>query len=579
MQPAAVSEIEVAGDAAPVVVGEDVGTDVAGGVEVLGQLVDVLGVAGVALGIRGIGHGPRRYRCRPPWARSTSTAWRTTSRRPAALRRRRRSRSATASTWRWSAPTASARPRCSAWSPVDDAPTAGTITVDGRLGVMDQLVGMRGEADGPVRDLFVSLAPPADRRRGRRARRRHPRRRAGRRRRQAVVRRQGRACAWPRPTPTGARSAATRPRCCWNVCATEAVGLDLDEASARPLATFSGGQQKRLALEYLLRNDDDVLLLDEPDNFLDIPGKRWLEARLQACRKTILFISHDRELLARAAHRIVTIEGDGAWTHGGSFTDYADARLARLEKLEDDHQRWMDERKRLADNKRIMKERAKVSDANVVTSPSRRDPPASLRRAGPAARATQRPEDHHAPRRWPHRQASDRHRGSRAGRPHVPVVRPRSGSASASACWATTAPASPTCCACWPATRRSPTRAGASSAPGSCPATSARPTTTPSWSGRTLLDDPPVARPQPGPGDVAPDPLRAARRRPTRPSRRCRAVSRPASRSCCSSSAAAPSCCSTSPPTTSTSPRPRRSNRPSPRSRAPSSPSPTTAGS
>ncbi len=245
-----------------------------------------------------------------------------------------------------------------------DQPTSGTIAVDGRVGVMDQLVGMRDRA-GTVRDLFISLAPPPVA--------------AAARELDDATRAAGRAAEGGKPSfveKAGLRLAHAHAEwgavggydaeVLWNVCATAAVGLDLDEASARPLATFSGGQQKRLALEFLLRSDDDVLLLDEPDNFLDVPGKRWLEERLRESRKTILFISHDRALLARAADRIVTVEGDGAWTHGGSFTDYREARLARLEKLEDDHQRWMDERKRLADHKRIMKERAKVSDANAA---------------------------------------------------------------------------------------------------------------------------------------------------------------------------------------------------------------------
>lgn len=244
-----------------------------------------------------------------------------------------------------------------------DSPTSGTIAVDGRLGVMSQLVGMRGESR-TVRDLFVSLAPPAIA--------------AAARALDDATRAANSAADGGKPSfidKAGHRLANAHGEwgavggyeieVLWNVCATEAVGLDVDEASTRPLATFSGGQQKRLALEYLLRNDDEVLLLDEPDNFLDIPGKRWLEARLAESSKTILFISHDRELLARSAHRIVTIEGDGAWTHGGSFTGYSEARIARLEKLEEDHQRWVDERKRLVDYKRIMKERAKVSDANA----------------------------------------------------------------------------------------------------------------------------------------------------------------------------------------------------------------------
>ena len=105
----------------------------------------------------------------------------------------------------------------------------------------------------------------------------------------------------------------------------------------RPLRTFSGGEQKRLALEALLRSDFDVLLLDEPDNFLDVPGKRWLEAELRASRKTMLFVSHDRELLAATATKIVTVEASGAWTHGSGFAGYHEARQAHLENRE---QRW-----------------------------------------------------------------------------------------------------------------------------------------------------------------------------------------------------------------------------------------------
>ena len=87
----------------------------------------------------------------------------------------------------------------------------------------------------------------------------------------------------------------------WDECITRAVGLGLTEVADRPLRTFSGGEQKRIALEVLLRGDDDILLLDEPDNFLDVPAKRWLERELATTRKTVLYVSHDRELLAATA--------------------------------------------------------------------------------------------------------------------------------------------------------------------------------------------------------------------------------------------------------------------------------------
>ena len=64
----------------------------------------------------------------------------------------------------------------------------------------------------------------------------------------------------------------------WDTCTTAALGIPFARARYRELTSLSGGEQKRLALEALLRGPDEVLLLDEPDNYLDVPGKRWLEA-------------------------------------------------------------------------------------------------------------------------------------------------------------------------------------------------------------------------------------------------------------------------------------------------------------
>ena len=102
-------------------------------------------------------------------------------------------------------------------------------------------------------------------------------------------------------------------------------GVPYDRAKFRAVTSLSGGEQKRLVLELLLAGPDEVLLLDEPDNYLDVPAKIWLEDRLAETDKAVLFVSHDRELLARAATRIVTLEpgaaGAVSWVHGGSFAD------------------------------------------------------------------------------------------------------------------------------------------------------------------------------------------------------------------------------------------------------------------
>ncbi len=195
---------------------------------------------------------------------------------------------------------------------------------------MRQLVG---HGDDTVRDLFVSLASAAP------------------------------AAARPRAWPRAEADAAAEPmryadalaewgdaggydaEVFWDACSTvddrRAVRR---RSSTAPLRTFSGGEQKRLALEALLRSDFDVLLLDEPDNFLDVPGKRWLEAELAATRKTVLFVSHDRELLAATATKVVTVEASGAWTHGGGFATYHEARQAHLERREHQLAVYEDER-------------------------------------------------------------------------------------------------------------------------------------------------------------------------------------------------------------------------------------------
>ena len=130
----------------------------------------------------------------------------------------------------------------------------------------------------------------------------------------------------------------------WDVCTMAALGVPYDRAQFREVRTMSGGEQKRLVLEALLRGTDEVLLLDEPDNYLDVPGKRWLEAQLKATKKTILFVSHDRELLSRAADRIVSLEpgpaGADAWVHGGGFATFHDARRERFARFEELRRRW-----------------------------------------------------------------------------------------------------------------------------------------------------------------------------------------------------------------------------------------------
>jgi ATPase subunit of ABC transporter with duplicated ATPase domains len=149
----------------------------------------------------------------------------------------------------------------------------------------------------------------------------------------------------------------------WDTVTTAALGVPYDRARFRDVRTLSGGEQKRLVLEALLRGPEGVLLLDEPDNYLDVPGKRWLEERLAETAKAVLLVSHDRELLANVATHVVTLEGRTAWTHGGSFASWHDARAARRERLAELHRRWEEEHSRLRELVRRLQQQAANSDA------------------------------------------------------------------------------------------------------------------------------------------------------------------------------------------------------------------------
>src|SRR5205823_1776889 len=131
----------------------------------------------------------------------------------------------------------------------------------------------------------------------------------------------------------------------------------------REVGTLSGGEQKRLVLEALLRGPAEVLLLDEPDNYLDVPGKRWLEQQLASTPKTVLLVSHDRELLANCAERIVTVEDGSVWVHGGGFATYAQARRDRIERLDELRRRWDEEHEKIKQLVRMYRQKASYNDA------------------------------------------------------------------------------------------------------------------------------------------------------------------------------------------------------------------------
>lgn len=152
----------------------------------------------------------------------------------------------------------------------------------------------------------------------------------------------------------------------WDRVTDAVLSIPFDRAQHRDVRTLSGGEQKRLVLEALLRGPQEVLLLDEPDNALDVPTKRWLEERLVASPKTVLFVSHDRELLSRVATHVATLEpapaGASLWVHGGSFATYAQAREDRRERLAELLRRWDEEHAKLVALVQSLKTKSAFND-------------------------------------------------------------------------------------------------------------------------------------------------------------------------------------------------------------------------
>jgi len=233
-------------------------------------------------------------------------------------------------------------------------PHAGAVTRTGGLGVMRQMVGAGLGEHPTVADLLLSVSPP--------------RVRAA----TAEVDRCERALMETDDEKTQLTYATALAEYAdaggydlevtWDVCTVKGLGLPYDRAKYRELRTLSGGEQKRLVLEYLLAGPDEVLLLDEPDNFLDVPGKVWLEGRIKESDKTILFISHDRELLANTATRVVTVElgaaGNLVWTHPGGFASYHQARKDRFARFEELRKRWDEEHAKLRAQMLMYKQKA-----------------------------------------------------------------------------------------------------------------------------------------------------------------------------------------------------------------------------
>lgn len=123
------------------------------------------------------------------------------------------------------------------------------------------------------------------------------------------------------------------------------LGLGLAESEVeKSLSSLSGGQKKLVGLARLLLTKPALLLLDEPDNHLDLPGKMFLERLIRDYEGTIIIISHDRYLLDATVSQIAEIEDGKLTLFHGNYTDFAlekQERLARQEELYQIQQRGL----------------------------------------------------------------------------------------------------------------------------------------------------------------------------------------------------------------------------------------------
>ncbi|MFG1418556.1 ATP-binding cassette domain-containing protein [Xanthobacter sp. V0B-10] len=149
--------------------------------------------------------------------------------------------------------------------------------------------------------------------------------------------------------------------------ATILAGLGFDEsAQSRPCSEFSGGWRMRVALAALLFTEPDLLLLDEPTNYLDLEGTLWLQDYLAHYPRTVILISHDRDLLDSSVDHILHLTGQKLTLYKGGFTSFDRQRRERL--LQDQKARKKQEAQRAHMEAFVTRFRASATKAKQAQS-------------------------------------------------------------------------------------------------------------------------------------------------------------------------------------------------------------------
>ncbi len=240
----------------------------------------------------------------------------------------------------------------------DISPDEGTVAITGGLGVMRQFIGsVRDETT--VRELLISVAPVRIRQAATKI--------IETEKHMNEVGDEKSQMAYAQAIIDWGDCGGYDFEVIWDKCCTEMLDKSFDEVADRKVNTLSGGEQKKLVLRALLEGPEEVLLLDEPDNYLDVPSKRWLEKVIGETKKSVLFVSHDRELLENTATRIVALEqgvfGNSAWVHGGKFSTWHEARKARNERFAELLLRWEEAHQKLIELVKTLQVQAANSPA------------------------------------------------------------------------------------------------------------------------------------------------------------------------------------------------------------------------
>lgn len=125
-------------------------------------------------------------------------------------------------------------------------------------------------------------------------------------------------------------------------------GFELSDLK-RPIGSFSGGQQTKVAFIKLLLTRPDIMLLDEPTNHLDMPTIEWLEGYLKTYDRAVVIVSHDRMFLDKVADVTYEIEYHHIKRYAGNYTAFMKRKEEDLIKQEKDYEEQQKEIKRLTE--------------------------------------------------------------------------------------------------------------------------------------------------------------------------------------------------------------------------------------